>query len=144
MTDDHSDDQPRGVLPSAAGSAPTADEPVDPQEVLDRVESLDVYAWGASAERTSGVEHLAPPAEEFYDVFDVGESADRIAAGDADGVALAAIQGLNERVAEQARLIERQRASIDEQRDDIETLRERLESLQATVAELRREGGGWD
>ena len=59
-------------------------------------------------------------------------------AGDADGVAIAAIQELADRlddrnalIEQQARQLRRQQRRLDEQRADLETLREQLESLQA-------------
>jgi phage shock protein A len=71
-------------------------------------------------------------------VFDVGSDPDTIAAGDADGALIAAIQALADRledrdahVERQARTIEQQERRLDEQRADIEALREQLESLQA-------------
>lgn len=133
---------PFGVLPTKRDHASVAT--VDPETVLDEVTSLDVYTWRAMADDAGYVERLGPAAEDFSEVFDVGGDPDRVAVGDTDGVALAAIQGLVGRVDDQRRRLERQRETIDQQRDDIETLRERLEGLQAEVARLRRgeEGGG--
>lgn len=140
MTDSGSDDRPRGVL-SAADVPVEAADGVDPRDVLHRVASLDVYAWRRRAGGSSGVEHLGPTAE-FYDTFDVHGGGDRVPAGDADGVALAAIQGLVDRLEDQGERIERQRRVIDDQRADIETLRERVESLQSSLAAVRREREG--
>ena len=45
--------------------------------------------------------HLGPLAQDFYAAFGVGPDERHIATVDADGVALAAIQGLNQKVDEQ-------------------------------------------
>lgn len=146
MTDRDSDPepQPRGVLPSRRSPDRVDAEQVDPQDVLDRLRVLQVHSWQNVAGDASGVDCLGPAAEDFHEVFGVGPDPDHIAAGDADGVAMAAIQGLadrldeqEDRVARQDRRIRQQRSRIDEQRSDIETLREQLESLQAELARCR-------
>lgn len=146
MTDGDSDSgsQPRGVLPSKYRHDSADPEDVDPEAVLEQLQVLELCRWQDPAEDTDGVEHLGPAAEEFYEVFGLGVDSDRIAAGDTDGVAMAAIQGLADRLdARDVRLkqhdsqIQEQQAMIDEQRADLELLRERLESLQTEVARLR-------
>ncbi len=135
--------QPRGVLPSLRERDPAG--LVDPQAILDGLDALQVYAWKRrEADETAGADRLGPAAEEFHDAFDVGEDPDRLAAGDTDGVAIAAVQGLVDRVDEQRRRLQRQGDCIDRQqsklaaqRDDIERLRECVESLQADLVELR-------
>jgi len=139
MTDcsDEPEPQPFGVLPSRRRHE-DADQ-VDPGEVLDRLRVLEVRAWRERAEAGStGGERLGPAAEEFYEAFEVGSDPDTIAAGDADGVAMAAIQELADRlddrdarIERQARQLQQQQRRLDEQRADIEALREQLESLQA-------------
>jgi hypothetical protein len=71
-------------------------ERVDPKEVLERVESMPVRSWHYKAEPS--VRHIGPVAQDFYRAFGVGPDDRHIASVDADGVALAAIKGLNEKV----------------------------------------------
>lgn len=143
--------QPFGVFPSRRRHD-DADR-VDPEAVLDQLRGLEVHAWREVAGEPSGGEggipgtRLGPAAEDFHDLFEVGTDADHIAAGDADAVALAAIQGLADRLDErdarierQARQLDRQQERLDEQRADLETLREQVESLRARLAR-QREGG---
>jgi len=73
--------------------------PVEPQEVLARVASLPITQWKYKVE-PDGVKHLGPTAQDFHAAFGLGESDRAIGSVDADGVALAAIQGLNEIVRE--------------------------------------------
>ena len=117
-------------LPSRDGSAVAADT-VDPRDVLERVDSLTIYAWEAPGDAETHGTQMGPAAEDVADRFGAD---DRVTAGDVDGVCLAAVQGLRGLVAEQRSRIEAQAATIRAQRDDIESLRERLETLQATVA----------
>lgn len=134
---DDRESQTRGVLPTRQRHETT--EAVDPADVLDRLRVLEVYEWSSGG-------RIGPAAEDFHTVFGAGDDADSIATGDPDGVSMAAIQGLADRVDEQNGRIERQeqqieqqRELIDDQRDDIETLRERVESLQTELSRLRRE-----
>lgn len=147
MTDRSSDPepQPRGVLPSRRRYDRTDPDGLDPQAVLDRLRDLEVHVWRDAADGRREGTHVGPAAEDFHDAFGVGVDPDHVAAGDPDGVAMAALQGLADRLDEreakiehQERRIRRQREIVDEQRDDIETLREQLESLQAELSRLRR------
>lgn len=142
--DNDPDSQPRGVLPSRRSHDGEDPEAVDPEDVLDRLRVLQVNAWQDVAGDASGFAHLGPAAEDFHETFEVGLDPENIAAGDADGVAIAAIQGLAERLDDQGNLVERQeqrirrqRDRIDEQRADIETLREELEALQSELSRHR-------
>jgi len=71
---------------------------VDALSYLDRVASLDLKEWSYKTEH--GVSHVGPMAEDFYEAFGHGPTEKGISTVDADGVALAAIQGLYELVKE--------------------------------------------
>lgn len=87
--------------------------PVDAQDVLAKVAALPIQTW--SYTNHPGVKHVGPMAQDFWAAFGLGEDDKHIATVDADGVALAAIGGLNEKfesrmqqlVAENAELKER-------------------------------------
>ncbi|GMU44618.1 MAG: hypothetical protein AMXMBFR25_26040 [Lysobacterales bacterium] len=78
---------------------------IDPLEVLDRVLALGISRWSYIGSGEG--EHVGPMAEDFHAAFGLGNNEQRIATVDADGVALAAIQGLNAKLeAENAALRE--------------------------------------
>lgn len=110
-------------------------EPVDGGEVLRRVVALPIQTW-----RYRGSEegrHIGPMAEDFAQSFGLGAGDRYIATVDADGVALAAIQGLNAKLA--AALAERDRLVADHARE-LAALRERVaraEALALDVAALK-------
>jgi len=120
-------------------------EPVDAQRVLDRVAALPISTWNYRTQE-SGIRHLGPMAQDFRSAFGLGENDTTIATVDAQGVALAAIQGLNAKVeallaakdreiaALEARIAEQQRAMVAQAR---ELLRVRA-SHDGEVMELRR------
>ena len=69
---------------------------VDPMAILERLVALPISTWTyrGSEEGT----HLGPMAEDFKAAFDLAGDGKSIATVDADGVALAAIQGLNRKL----------------------------------------------
>jgi len=75
-------------------NAKTAAQPVDGREVLKKVAALPLNTWQYKAQEAK-YRHMGPMAQDFYAAFRLGESDKGIDTVDADGVALAAIQGLN-------------------------------------------------
>jgi len=85
-------------------SAKTNCVPVNARSVLDRVVALPIASWNYITQDPS-IRHLGPMAQDFHAAFGVGDSDKTITTVDADGVALAAIQGLNQKLeAENAEL----------------------------------------
>ena len=74
-------------------------ESVDGRDVLDRLASIPVETWNLESQDES-IRHMGPMAQDFYAAFGLGEDDRHITTVDADGVALAAIQGLYELVQE--------------------------------------------
>jgi len=97
----------------------TAIVPVDSGSILDKVIALPVSTWSYTAQG-EGVRHIGPMAQDFKAAFEVGESDTGITTIDADGVALAAIQGLN-------RKLEAENAAL---RDGLAAVQARLEALE--------------
>ncbi len=102
--------------------------PVDGGEVLAKVAAMPLSTWQWKSEAGS-VRHMGPMAQDFHAAFGLGDSDRRIVTVDADGVALAAIQGLNakleSKVAEQNEHIATLRRANDELRRSVEVLLER-------------------
>ena len=97
------------------------------------------------SQRVAGIEtdRFRAFTKAFHDAFGLGESDQRISTVDADGVALAALQGLidcldenEERIDKYADLIEIQAGRIAALEDENGALRERLVSLESEVAAL--------
>ena len=104
--------------------------PVDVQVVLEKVAALPVATWSYKSQDAS-VRHIGPMAQDFHAAFGVGETDRGITVVDADGVALAAIQGLNQKLdAENGRL-----------RQELEDVKAHLARLERLVDKLS-EGGG--
>ncbi|GAB4167684.1 MAG: hypothetical protein Kow0020_00730 [Wenzhouxiangellaceae bacterium] len=105
--------------------------PVDPLSILDGVMQLDLATW--RYRESDETRHLGPVAEDFQTIFGLGDG-QSIATVDADGVALAAIQGLNQKLeAENAAL----RAELAELRQSLVERDQQLVLLRQELAELR-------
>jgi hypothetical protein len=72
---------------------------IDSHQVLQQVAALPIQTWCYNAD-TEGNRHIGPVAQDFYAAFGVGVDDRHISTVDADGVALAAIQGLYQLVQE--------------------------------------------
>jgi len=112
------------ALPGGSGSwsslsdrnAKTNFEPVNSRAVLNRVAELPIQTWRYKTQPDSA-RHIGPAAQDFYAAFAVGEDDNHITTVDADGVALAAIQGLNE-------IVKEKDAEIQALRKDLADLKE--------------------
>ncbi|MEC4894345.1 MAG: tail fiber domain-containing protein [Oscillatoria sp. PMC 1051.18] len=93
---------------------------VDNQEILEKVASLPITTWNYTDEG-SKVRHLGPMAQDFAATFSLGDSETQISAVDANGVALAAIQGLYQQLQEKDSQIQQLRAEINEIKQNLST-----------------------
>jgi hypothetical protein len=98
-------------------------EPVNTRAVLDTLAALPVCTWSYRSQDAS-VRHMGPTAQDFKAAFAVGESDTGITTVDADGVALAAIKGLNEKL----------EASVKAKDKEIQSLQLRLERLEKLIS----------
>ena len=98
---------------------------MNPLDVLKRVIDLPVTQWRYQAE-VSGARHVGPMAEDFHAAFGLGDSNKTINVIDASGVALVAIQGLNE-------LVSKKDAEIETQGRRIKLLEDALAAIQARL-----------
>lgn len=89
-------------------------KPVDPKDVLARLTRMPVMQWSYTNSAT--VPHMGPTAQDFKAAFGLGESDLGITTVDADGVAMAAIQGLNQVVMEKDRELQELKRELQELR----------------------------
>jgi Chaperone of endosialidase len=98
------------VLPAGTGawavlsdrSMKTDISPVRARDVLDKVIGLPISTWRYKAE-SGFVKHIGPMSQDLYRTFGFGASDKSITTVDADGIALAAIQGLNHKLVAESR-----------------------------------------
>ncbi len=108
-------------------------KPVDARSVLAKVAALPISEWQFKTDG-EGSRHVGPMAQDFREAFGLGTDERHIATVDADGVALAAIQGLNE-------VLEEQRATLARKDTELRELRDSVAELKAIVGRLVNEKG---
>jgi hypothetical protein len=99
---------------------------VDARDVLERVVALPVSRWNYKTDGAN--EHLGPMAQDFHAAFGLNGADDKhIATVDEEGVALAAIQGLNQKLTEELKRRDAENAE----------LKARLEKLEAIIRDRK-------
>ncbi|MFH0884035.1 MAG: hypothetical protein V2A56_13695 [bacterium] len=123
---------------------------VDLDDLLLKLEELPVTTWNYRSQ-DAGIRHMSPAAQDFYTAFGLGQDSLHIGSVDAEGVTLAAIQGLiqrnselEERVAELEALLENEESSdstgsYNPPRNGRGGLPARVRHLEALVSQLHEE-----
>jgi hypothetical protein len=140
------------VLPSGAGawavlsdrSTKTDIAPASVRDVLDKVLRLPISTWRYKAE-PGMVKHIGPMSQDLFYTFGFGGSEKTISSVDADGIALAAIQGLNQKlVAESAALKAEGKAKdakIAAQASKLSAQSEKLTTLERELTAIKKKLG---
>jgi hypothetical protein len=98
-------------------------QPVDYQAVLDKLARVPIRQWNYKWEKDGDTLNMGPMAQDFKHAFYPGRDDKSINTLEFDGVELAAIQGLNQKLEEQAK----------EKDMEIKDLKKRLEALERIV-----------
>ena len=99
------------------------------EEVLSKLTRIPIQTWNFTNE-SPAVRHIGPMAQDFYAAFGVGTDDKHIATVDVDGVALAAIQGLD-------KIVKDLDAALQQKDRQIESLEKRLRELETYVNAAR-------
>lgn len=102
-------------------NAKEAFAPVNARALLDKVAALPIETWRYKGQDAS-VRHIGPVAQDFKAAFEVGETETGINTVDADGVALAAIQGLNQKLTDELRRRDTENAELKKRLERLEQL----------------------
>lgn len=98
--------------------------PVNPAQILDKVTRLPLSEW--SYKEDSATRHLGPVAQDFHALFEIGTDEKHIAPIDEGGVALAAIQGLNQKLEQGLKAKDAQIEQLQQQNQKLERQLEEL------------------
>jgi hypothetical protein len=96
-------------------------QPVNAQNVLEKMATLPMNTWNYKSQ-DAAIRHIGPMAQDFKAAFGVGETDTGIATVDEEGVALAAIQGLNQKLNEKD-------AEIQDLKQSVADLKKMVQSL---------------
>jgi len=118
-----------GVLLTSDRNAKENFTAPDSQGILAKVASLPLMEWSYK-NGSVGVRHLGPMAQDFHAAFGLDGNDDKhISVVDEGGVALAAIQGLNEKLDEKDAEIQ----ELQEKADKVDCLEKQLNDLKQIV-----------
>src|SRR5436190_4363388 len=100
--------------------------PVSPREVLEKVAGLPISRWNFKGD--SATPHVGPMAQDFHAAFSLGTDERHIATVDADGIALAAIQGLNQKLETQLKAKDARLDALENELTELKRLLVKLSS----------------
>jgi hypothetical protein len=100
---------------------------VDGESILEKLAAIPIEQWNYKWEKDSDTPNIGPMAQDFKSAFYPGRDDKSISTLEFDGVALAAIQGLNQKVEEKEARIQNQAAEIAE-------LKARLDRLEQAIS----------
>jgi Chaperone of endosialidase len=98
--------------------------PISAQAVLAKVAALPITQW--NFKEMPGQRHMGPMAQDFYAAFGLGGSETTITSVDPDGVALAAIQGLNQKLETELKRRDAENAELKRVVDELKTMVQQL------------------
>ncbi len=119
-------------------------QPVDTEAALEEVLALPIHTWNYKTQDPA-VRHMGPMAQDFHAAFGLGSDERHIGSVDADGAALAAIQGLHRRMLRENTTLSndlaRKNSDIAALRHENAMLSARLDSLEALILEATHVSG---
>jgi len=111
--------------------------PVDTRKVLEKLATLPIQRWTYIAQGEHAP-HMGPVAQDFHAAFGLGDSERHISTVDADGVALAAIQGLNQKVEEENAKVREELKRRDAENAELRRKNDSLEKRLGALEEIIR------
>jgi hypothetical protein len=111
---------------------------IDTLAVLNKLATIPMEQWNYKWEDNTATPNLGPMAQDFKAAFYPGRDDKSISTLEFDGVELAAIQGLNEKLEERARAFESQ---LQQKDTEIRQLQETVSELKNVVSQLAQKKG---
>ncbi len=117
------DVQVRGVTLTCDQNVKANFSDVDRGDILERLAAMPIRGWNYKMD-PAGVQHIGPTSQDFKIAFGLnGDEEGHISVVDAQGIALAAIQGLNEKL----------NAENTQLRENVVSLETRLAALESNL-----------
>jgi hypothetical protein len=99
--------------------------PVNAEAILEKLAAMPVQSWNYKWESETNTPHLGPMAQDFKAAFYPGRDDKSISTLEFDGVELAAIQGLNQKLEEELRRRDAENAELRQRLEKLEHLLDR-------------------
>jgi trimeric autotransporter adhesin len=117
----------RGVQISSDRNLKENFRPVEPRQVLEKIAALPISQWNYKVE-PQNVRHVGPMAQDFHASFGLdGDQDKHISIVDEGGVALAGIQGLNQKLESACQDSEQRILKLEAENADLKSRLEKLE-----------------
>lgn len=127
----------KGVVLTSDRNAKAGFSRVNAESILEKVAALPITEWHYKDD-SAGIRHVGPMAQDFHAAFHLnGKDNKHISVVDEGGVALAAIQGLNEKLDKQAAQLKTRDAQIARLQKSVIQLRKLVEQLSNAQANVR-------
>ena len=104
-------------------------QPVNGEAVLEKLAAIPVEKWNYKWEADTNTLHIGPMAQDFIAAFYPGRDDKGISTLEFDGVELAAIQGLNEKIESGKQKAESRLEKLEAENADLKVRLEKLEQL---------------
>ncbi|MFN3409758.1 MAG: tail fiber domain-containing protein [Limisphaerales bacterium] len=96
--------------------------PINAVDILEKLAALPITQWHYKWENAETTPHIGPMAQDFKAAFYPGSDDQSITTQEADGVALAAIQGLNQKLADELKRRDAENAELKARLEKLEQL----------------------
>jgi hypothetical protein len=110
-------------------------QPVDVGAILEKLTHIPIQQWNYKSQPDSDPPYIGPMAQDFKAAFYPGRDDKRISTLEFDGVELAAIQGLNQKVDKRSASLENQ---LQQKETEIRDLKRENDSLAERLRELEK------
>lgn len=107
-------------------------QPVNVEAILEKLTAMPMQSWNYKWEPDTDTHHIGPMAQDFKAAFYPGRDDKSISTLEFDGVELAAIQGLNQKIEEQKIGLDSRDARISALEKEILELKEAVKKLSKT------------
>src|SRR6267143_4874603 len=124
----------QNVLLSSDRNVKSGFQSIDSKAILEKVAALPISHWHYTNDPATP--HIGPMAQDFSAAFNVGSDDKHIATVDADGVALAAIQGLNQKVEALEEEVHRRDAENAELKLVLGVMQKRMAEIEKLIGKL--------
>jgi Chaperone of endosialidase len=119
------DVQVRGITLTSDKNAKTNFSHINTRQILENLVSIPIKKWSYKTDPTNS-QHIGPTSQDFQGAFGLNSVDDlQISVIDAQGIALAAIQGLNEKLNQENAQLRAMLNSLEERIMQIESLQEK-------------------
>lgn len=108
--------------------------PVDSAAILEKVATMPISTWNYNYDEDQ-IPHMGPMAQDFHAAFGLGVDNKTIASMDKDGVALAAIQGLNKKLESKSSTIELLHEKLESQAELLSNQSDRITNQSDLISE---------